>query len=509
MDRAAVASRGLRWGCFSLAAVIGLLAVTVDPADARSRRKRAIKKTHHAQVYRPPYSAIVVDAKTGATLHQESADAVRHPASLTKIMTLYLLFEQLEAGKLKLDTAMEVSAEAGSQAPTKLGVRPGETLTVEDAIKGLITKSANDAAVVVAEALAGSEAEFARRMTRQARLLGMNRTVYRNASGLPDDEQVTTARDQALLGVAIQERFPGYYRYFSTASFVYRGRAMRNHNRLLGRVHGVDGIKTGYTRASGFNLTASVRRGNRHVVAVLLGGRSGPQRDARMRELIAGKIMLASAKPAVRTAVAETAATAWTPLPLPQPGLTEQAEKSDAAAQPQLASAVTAPQTEAAPVTDATATIPPSAGSSAPIKPISVRTYSVKLVPPTGSAANQDAVGKPVAAAPVRVAAATPVAVSKAVASTDSVAVAPKLPRGTWVIQIGAFEDESEAKERLTSAQSKAGRLLSKASRYTERTTKGEKIYYRARFAGFDRDGAQQACRQLKRSDIDCMALKI
>ena len=160
---------------------------------------------------------------------------------------------------------------------------PGQTIAVEDAIRALVTKSANDAAVVVAEAIGGDEDTFARMMTRKARALGMSRTVYANASGLPDDEQITTARDQATLGRAIQDRFPRYYRYFATPAFVYRGHAMRNHNKLLGRVEGVDGIKTGYTRASGFNLVSSVRRGNRHIVAVVLGGASGGARDARMR----------------------------------------------------------------------------------------------------------------------------------------------------------------------------------------------------------------------------------
>ena len=505
------ASRALRWGCVSLAAVIALLAVTTDPADAGSRRKRVVKKQHQAQTYRPPYAAIVVDAKTGATLHEASPDALRHPASLTKIMTLYLLFEQMEAGKIKPGTALDVSAEAAEQAPTKLGLRPGQTLAVEDAIKGLVTKSANDAAVVVAEALAGSEEEFARQMTRKARSLGMSRTVYRNASGLPDSEQVTTARDQALLGIAIQERFPRFYRYFATPSFVYRGRAMRNHNRLLGQVDGVDGIKTGYTRASGFNLVTSMRRNDRHIVAVVLGGRSGGQRDARMRELIQDNIALASSKPAPATRVAEAPAPRPLPFPFPLPLPFLNAEETlEPGPTPQLASADSTPHTLIPASSEATAAIaPPSLGSSAPIKPIAVKTYSVKLLPPRPAAPKPEPASKPIAA-PVRTAAAAPIAVQAPAAEVEVAASAPsKAARGGWAIQVGAFEDESEAKQRLNSAQNKAGSLLGKASRYTERTTKGEKTYFRARFAGFDRDGAQQVCRQLKRSDIDCMALKI
>ena len=205
-------------------------------------------------------------------------------------MTLYLLFERLEAGKIRLDSQLKVSEHASEQAPTKLGLRPGQTIVVDDAIKAVVTKSANDAAVTIAENIAGDEAEFARLMTQKARALGMSRTTYVNASGLPDDDQITTARDQALLGRAIQERFPRYYRYFSTPEFVYHGREMRNHNHLLGEVGGVDGIKTGYTRASGFNLVTSVHRDGRYLVAVVLGGRSASERDERMRELIGDHI---------------------------------------------------------------------------------------------------------------------------------------------------------------------------------------------------------------------------
>src|SRR5262249_21617650 len=213
-----------------------------------------------------------------------------------KIMTLYLLFEQLEAGKLKLDSQLKVSKEAASQDPTKLGLKAGSTIQVEDAIKGMVTRSANDAAVVVAEAIAGDEDEFAKLMTRKALALGMTHTIYRNASGLPDDDQVTTARDQSTLGRAIQERFPKYYKYFSIRSFTFRGESIGNHNHLLGSVEGVDGIKTGYIGASGFNLVTSVHRGNRYIVAVVMGGSSAGARDSRMRELISDKIAQASTK---------------------------------------------------------------------------------------------------------------------------------------------------------------------------------------------------------------------
>ncbi|MEH2477042.1 D-alanyl-D-alanine carboxypeptidase [Nitrobacteraceae bacterium AZCC 2146] len=280
-------SRALRVCVLGLATLTATIVLTTDPADARRHRHRSARHHEARSSYSPAFSSIMVDGNSGAVLSSNNPDASRHPASLTKIMTLYLLFEKLDSGKLKLDSEMEVSQHASEQAPTKLGLRPGQTIKVEDAIKGLVTRSANDAAVVIAEAIAGDEDDFAKLMTRKARALGMSRTVYRNASGLPDDDQVTTARDQSTLGRAIQDRFPRHYRYFSTASFTFRGHAIRNHNRLIGSVEGVDGIKTGYTRASGFNLVSSMRRGNRHLVGVVLGGRSGGSRDAIMRNLLA------------------------------------------------------------------------------------------------------------------------------------------------------------------------------------------------------------------------------
>jgi len=285
-----------------LLSVVGLLATLTlvgsswDQADARAARKPGPQRAIHGPSYRPPYAAIVVDDKSGQVLHEASADEPRHPASLTKIMTLYLLFEQLDAGNLKLDTQLPVSAFAALRPPTKLGLKAGQTLAVEDAIKGLVTKSANDAAVVVSEAIGGSEEEFAKLMTAKAHALGMIGTTYVNASGLPAEEQITTARDQAILGHAIQHRFPDYYRYFATPSFRYRNIEMRNHNALLGNVKGVDGIKTGYTEASGYNLVTSTRRDERHIIAVVLGGTSNAARDARMRQLIEQHIMLASTK---------------------------------------------------------------------------------------------------------------------------------------------------------------------------------------------------------------------
>jgi D-alanyl-D-alanine carboxypeptidase len=264
---------------------------------AKEGRKGGRHGVLHGSNYHPPFAAIVVDDNTGQTIYEVNADEPRHPASVTKVMNLYLLFEELEAGKVALDTMLPVSAHCAGQNPVKLGLKPNSTIRAEDALKAMVTKSANDAACVVAELHGGGdEGEGARLMTAKAHALGMTSTNYVNGSGLPDEAQITTARDQALLGLIIHNRFPGYYRYFSTLSFNWHGKEHHNHNGLLGNVPGVDGIKTGYTEASGYNLVASVQRGDRHIVSVVLGGKSGGARDTEMRKLIEEHIPKASAQ---------------------------------------------------------------------------------------------------------------------------------------------------------------------------------------------------------------------
>ncbi len=232
------------------------------------------------------YAAIVVETDSGKILYESASTAPRYPASLTKMMTLYLLFEALDSGRLDTSSPIPVSAYAASRPPSKLGFKPGQSIDVQTAILALCVKSANDVATAVAEYLGGSEEQFAEMMTAKARKLGMHTTTFRNASGLPDPEQVTTARDMAALAVALRQRFPHHYHYFANRSFSYDGKTIRGHNDLLGRVHGVDGLKTGYIRASGFNLATSVGRGGRRVVAIVMGGASAKARDAHMEELI-------------------------------------------------------------------------------------------------------------------------------------------------------------------------------------------------------------------------------
>lgn len=232
------------------------------------------------------YASLVMDAETGRVLHAVNADTRNYPASLTKMMTLYLVFEALDKGRLSLDLGLDVSARAARQPASRLGLGKGTTISVGDAILALVTKSANDVATVIAENYSGSERRFALVMTAKARSLGMSRTTFRNASGLPHRGQLTTARDMAILARRLLTDFPQYYHYFSTDTFHYDGVSHRNHNKLLASYEGTDGIKTGYIRASGFNLVASARRGGERLIGVVFGGDSPGARDRHMAKLL-------------------------------------------------------------------------------------------------------------------------------------------------------------------------------------------------------------------------------
>jgi D-alanyl-D-alanine carboxypeptidase len=526
----------LRWGIFSLITAVAVVSATADPADARAKRKRGAK-TAAVLSYTPPYADIVVDANTGAVLHSDNPDAPRHPASLTKIMTLYLLFERLEAGKITFKTELPVSVHAASQAPSKLALKPGQRITVEEAINATVTKSANDVAAVIAEALGGDEDTFSKLMTAKARSLGMQNTVYKNASGLPNDAQITTARDQALLGRAIHDHFPQYYRFFSTTRFSFRGKSISGHNRLLGRVEGVDGIKTGYTNASGFNLVTSMKRSGRHVVGVVLGGRSASSRDAKMRELITDYVrvasatrtatpVLAEATPAapkrnvvqriaaavITPARAETLPEAALPRPRPTPAASVPVQVASASVDSLLAASSSA------------AAVP---GSSQPLEPIAVKTLSVKpgvsvsLAAPTAAPGissaevngqafafadpSRDRQPDVLSTVHAKTAFAMPM---QPVDRAPAVTPQPPAHRPGWVIQVGAFDKEDEAKMRLNAAQARAKSLLGEADGFTERVVKGDKTLYRARFAGLDKEQAEAACQHLKKNEIACMALK-
>lgn len=232
------------------------------------------------------YASIVMEEASGRVLFSRNADSLRYPASLTKIMTLYLLFEDIEAGKISLKSRIPVSKRAAGRSPSKLYLKPGQSINAEQAIYALVTKSANDVATAVAEKLAGTERKFAKRMTRKAKSLGMTRTTFMNASGLPNRRQRSTARDMARLAIAIRRDFPQFYKFFSTKSFSWKGRRFKNHNRLLANYSGTDGIKTGYINASGFNLVAAVERRGVRLIGVVFGGKTSRSRDRHMISIL-------------------------------------------------------------------------------------------------------------------------------------------------------------------------------------------------------------------------------
>ncbi|MBN8998540.1 MAG: D-alanyl-D-alanine carboxypeptidase [Rhizobiales bacterium] len=478
-----------------------------------------------------PQSAIVVDGKTGKVLYSQDPDGLRHPASLTKMMTLYLLFEALDSGRFTLSSQLKVSQFASRQAPTKLGLKPGSTIAVKDAMLGLITRSANDAAVVIAENISGSEAAFANKMTRTARSIGMSRTTFRNASGLPNPNQWTTARDMATLGRALQARYPSYYRYFATKSFVYKGRAIGNHNKLLGRVEGVDGIKTGYTRASGFNLVSSVKRDNRYIVATVMGGSSGASRDRQMVGLIGKYMPVAYAgndKGAGNSLFAKLMPKAK-PAPAPAPAAPAEDDAPAAAAAPddtiETASLVPAPRNRPGPQARAVQT-----QDIAPTDDMAEISYAEQPAAPTAAAgprmvfqqgpSGKAAGGKPVARPAVMAASAAGVAddpteegeqgrvLSQGDADDSTPNTLPRVGTAGWKVQIAATDSEDGARSLLDKARAKGGKLLASATFAIEPVEKGGGTFYRARFVGFDnKNEARAACDYLKKRSVNCLAI--
>jgi D-alanyl-D-alanine carboxypeptidase len=521
-----------------LVALLGLGAVA--PAEAASVPRK--------------FAGIVIDAKTGKVLYESASTAARYPASVTKVMTLYILFQELAAKNITLDTRFNVSKYAASASPTKLGLRAGSTIRVEDAIKAIVTISANDIARVIAENIAGSEGAFAKRMTATARALGMKNTTYRNASGLPDSGQVTTVADQARLGIAVYEHFPKYYAYFQTKSFAYGKRVYGNHNRLLG-ANGVDGIKTGYTNASGFNLLTAARKDGRHIVVAAFGFPSGGARDAKVRELV--KTYMPKARsgdyleaalidaPGRKGSVVLTAEAKTPPMPKPYPSF--RAANAYAVADDPLAAAIAANSTDVGDEAE-TLVADASLGADAPMPAARPRTVALDAVnavgggdanqgfdvigawigqslalgatpaavpapeavavvlPPVGIGENGEAVD-PAVIAPVgevQLLAPQPVLVASAAppVATDALPTAP----GRWIIQIGAAPSEDGAKGLLASAAQSIG---SAVTGWVEQFEKNGQVFFRARLGGFgSRDAASGVCTQLKAAQMSCLAMQ-
>ena len=474
------------------------------------------------------HAAFVVDANTGRVLHAANADDRRFPASLTKMMTLYLVFEQIEAGRLNASTPIRISAQAAAVPPSKLDLDPGDTIPLGAAIRALVTKSANDVSVAIAEHISGSEAAFARAMTDKARQLGMRATVYRNAHGLPDPEQVTTARDILTLSLALYDHFPQHARVFATRQFNYAGAAYRNHNTMLGSFEGMEGIKTGYTRASGFNLSASVRRDGKHVVAVVMGGRTAAARNAEMRMLLNRSLARASTSKSRRPALIARAEPAAVPRPRPASRPARTAPQETAAA-PQAAPRLVEPIRPATP--------PASAGNEPPIQMARVRTVPVVqspgasqsdapaaadvpprqfMMPDDGRGARPstlDAQARRLDSGHPAIYAARYDQPSNSIADAPQSQAAPSYTaaanHGDYAVQVGAFATALEAQARLREVRQSVGGLLSSATDLTEPVAQGSRTLYRARFAGLDAGPAAQTCTALRRQRVDCFVTRL
>ena len=405
----------------------------------------------------PRYAAIVIDVESGDVLHAANPDATRYPASLTKMMTLYMLFEAIEDGSMRLNQSLPVSSQAAAMPASKLWLTAGSSITVEEAIYALVVRSANDVAVVVAEALGGSERNFGNMMTQRARELGMNATQFRNASGLPNNEQVTTARDMATLSIRLMQDFPQYYHYFSTQSFAYRGTTHTSHNRLVRNYPGADGLKTGFIRASGFNVATSAIRDNRRVVSVVMGGFTAASRDAHMVDLLdRGYARLNMLQRGDWIAQADVLGDSMD-LPAAQPATSAPA--------PQFATA----QQDAS-FSDSLQTV--DAGSRS--------TFQSEMGAEMGSADD-----------PIR----------DLIARADS-------PRtsGAWAVQVGAFNNADQARSLASRAADQLASQL-RDVRVSVAESQDERRVFRARLVDLQENDAHSACRSLRANGMDCMVV--
>ena len=443
----------------------------------------AMSQVFAAESAEARYASIVVDAETGEVLRSRNADIRRYPASLTKMMTLYMLFEAIDEGRFSLTSKLKVSKRAAGQPPSKLGLGAGSTIEVEDAIKALVVKSANDIAVVVAEALGGTEVEFARMMTRKAQTLGMSRTTFRNASGLPNRKQRSTARDMSFLARALMRDFPHRYHYFDDQRFRYGGRSHRSPNRLLGSYRGMDGIKTGYIRASGFNLAASAERDGRRVVAVVFGGKTARSRNRHMATLLDLGFTRIAERDAKRGRVRYAGIPrppAGSGLAAPSPRFKPAAIMVAAVEAPDLAEGAAAPPAETMVTVEAleaaVAAGPPPA-ELAPAKPGTETTTVAALTAAPEAPASPKAF------------------------RADSVTARP------WGVQVGAYESVTSAQIAMRRASARAP-LLGDAIPTLVPSNVGAGTLYRARFLGLYKSDAVRACRTLRPSPMPCVIIR-
>ncbi|WP_236645250.1 D-alanyl-D-alanine carboxypeptidase [Aidingimonas lacisalsi] len=407
-----------------------------------------------AQAANPRYASIVVDAASGEVLHAENANARRYPASLTKMMTLYLLFEALEEGRVNPDQPLPVSSHAASKPASKLWLKAGSSITVREAIPALVVRSANDVATVVAEALGGSESGFARQMNAKARELDMMSTHFRNPSGLPDRDQVSTARDMAILSVRLMHDFPQYYHHFSKTQFVYRGKTHNGHNRLLDNYAGADGLKTGYINASGFNVATSAVREGRRLIAVVMGGFTAKSRDQHMAKLLDRGFVRASLATGNDWVASADVSGNVDPLPVSAP--VRMAELIDADDPIEVA----ATESQSSPS-------PPSEDMTS----VDTRLSDDPIMALIAQAESQTMVG------------------------------------GDWAIQVGAFSDADQARYLASQAANHLEERLQPKVDVTQKPSTQQTVF-RARLVDMEEGEARQACEQLFQQGIDCMVVR-
>lgn len=537
--------------------IASILILAFSDAEAANKKKK--KASNSAE--NPRYAALVMDASTGEILMARNADSIRHPASLTKMMTLYMVFEAVEQGRLRMSDRIPISQYAASKPPTKLGLPVGATIRVEDAVKILVTESANDISAAIGEKLGGTEKRFAANMTARAHKLGMSRTTFRNASGLPDPQQVTTARDMARLGQALLKDFPQYYSYFGIKNFEYRGRNHGNHNRLLGEYPGLDGIKTGFINASGFNLVASAKQNNRRLIGVVFGGRSWRSRNEHMVKLLdQGFLEIGKRKNMVQEA---SLAPVTAPIPLPPPmlddirgvapmALSEANATDEGESQPDTIAAATMAATAAAasnaplqqvtfepiapmdlkpsiptmqtfgdmaepvtidpPVADETVTAARQAAAAAaagvPIPPQRPVLPNAKpdtkvasaAVAPTANANIQMA---PVAKGAKAIQTTSAPTVMQLTLKRDQIPaglsgqIASNQARRSWSVQVGAFHSRAMTDQALRTAQSRLPTHLQHAQAVIVPQNTGGAVLFRGRLQGFDEVQANAACAHL------------
>lgn len=444
-----------------------VLGVALSATTADAARKR--KKAHHRappQPYVEKFAAVVLDPTTDRVLYERFSTATRYPASLTKMMTLYLLFEQIQKGNISLSSTMTASAYAASQDPTKLGVNAGEQVSVEDAIKAIVVRSANDVAVMIAEQLSGSEYQFSQRMTAKARELGMKSTYFVNASGLPDESQRSTAADLAILSKHVIADFPQFYPYFRLQSFTWNGRFYDGHNNLLKFFDGADGLKTGYTRMSGFNLASSATRQGHRLIAVVMGGRSARDRDVQTAELLEsefGKLGLGRPAPVIM---------AMSPLVLDD----EEAAASEASERASSFSPYKPP------VAVATAPSSPTPPAAAPVQTVTPQAPVYASLPSSPREFGQGD-------------------------TSDAVRRGPVVNTGQWGIQVGAHSTRERAEEQLKQVQTAQKDLLGKAkSAIVELDVRGE-TFFRVRFGAFAPSKAETLCNQIQKRGTSCLVV--